>query len=72
MKSQEQMNVSPNYMTYNGNHLFHFTSFSSSIRIISSNCLIFGDFKNMNDISESGSSQILVQSPIFYMKEQYF
>ena len=53
MKSQEQMNVSPNYMTYNGNHLFHFTSFSSSIRIISSNCLIFGDFKNMNDISES-------------------
>ena len=53
MKSQKQMNVSPNYMTYNGNHLFHFTSFSSSIRIISSNSLIFGDFKNMNDISES-------------------
>ena len=25
-----------------------------------------------NKIKENGSSQILVQSPIFYMKEQYF
>ena len=26
----------------------------------------------LNSIKDFGSSQILVQSPIFYMKEQYF
>ena len=44
---------SPNFMTYNGTHLFHYTSFASALKIISSQRLIFGDFNNMNDISES-------------------
>lgn len=43
----------PNFMTYTGNHLFHYTSFLSALKIISSGKLLFGDFKGMNDISES-------------------
>lgn len=50
--SEELENVA-NFMTYNGNHLFHYTSFASALKIISSQRLLFGDFKNMNDISES-------------------
>lgn len=53
MESQNQINTRPNYMTYNGEHLFHFTTFTSAIKIVSSNVLLFGDFKSMNDISES-------------------
>lgn len=40
-------------MTYNGNHLFHYTSFLSALKILSSRTLLFGDFKSMNDIAES-------------------
>lgn len=43
----------PNFMTYNGKHLFHYTSFLSALKIILSEKLLFGDFKGMNDISES-------------------
>ena len=43
----------PNYMTYNGNMLFHYTRFESALKIISTNQLLFGDFSKMNDISES-------------------
>ena len=41
-----------NFMTYNGEHLFHYTSFESALKIISSNTLRFGLFENMNDIAE--------------------
>ncbi len=44
---------SANFMIYNGNHLFHYTSFSSVLKIIISGKLLFGEFKNMNNISES-------------------
>ena len=43
----------PNYMTYNGNMLFHYTRFDSALKIISTKILLFGNFTNMNDISES-------------------
>ena len=43
----------PNYMTYNGNMLFHYTRFDSALKIISTKKLLFGNFTNMNDISES-------------------
>lgn len=42
-----------NFMTYNGNMLFHFTKFESALKIIATNRLMFGEFVNMNDISES-------------------
>lgn len=42
-----------NYMTYNGNMLFHYTRFESALKIISTKKLLFGDFSKMNDISES-------------------
>jgi len=42
----------PNEMTYNGNHLFHYTTLDSAIKIILSNTLRFGKFENMNDIAE--------------------
>lgn len=44
---------SPNYMTYNGNLLFHYTKFESALKIITTKRLLFGDFSRMNDISES-------------------
>ncbi|MBO4611567.1 MAG: DUF2971 domain-containing protein [Bacteroidaceae bacterium] len=44
---------SPNYMTYNGSLLFHYTRFESALKIISTKKLLFGDFSKMNDISES-------------------
>lgn len=53
MEQHEKINDTPNFMTYTGNHLFHYTTFTSAIKIISSKKLLFGDFKNMNDISES-------------------
>ena len=43
----------PNYMTFNGNLLFHYTKFDSVLKIISTKKLLFGDFLKMNDISES-------------------
>src|SRR5574344_1372303 len=43
----------PNFMTFDRNKLFHFTTFESALKIISSRKLIFGDFSGMNDISES-------------------
>lgn len=43
----------PNFMTYNGNMLFHYTRFESALKIITTKHLLFGDFSNMNDISES-------------------
>ncbi len=46
-------NLIPNFMTYNGNMLFHFTKFESALKIIATNCLLLGRFENMNDISES-------------------
>ena len=42
-----------NFMTYNGNMLFHFTKFESAIKIIMSNHLILSSSKCLNDISES-------------------
>lgn len=39
-------------LAYNGNHVFHFTSFEAALKIISSTSLKFGSFKNMNDIAE--------------------
>ena len=53
MESHLNIVESANFMTYNGNHLFHYTSFSSALKIIVSGKLLFGEFKNMNDISES-------------------
>ncbi len=53
MEPYEISSKTSNFMTYNGNHIFHYTTFSSAIKIIASNNLLFGDFKNMNDISES-------------------
>ncbi len=53
MESHFDLGESANFMTYNGNHLFHYTSFSSALKIIVSGKLLFGEFKNMNDISES-------------------
>ena len=53
MEPYEIIGKTSNFMTYNGNHIFHYTTFSSAIKIIASNNLLFGDFKNMNDISES-------------------
>lgn len=53
MESYEIIKNAPNFMTYNGNHIFHYTTFLSAIKIIESKNLLFGDFKNMNDISES-------------------
>lgn len=53
MESYEIIKNAPNFMTYNGNHLFHYTTFLSAIKIIASKNILFGDFKNMNDISES-------------------
>lgn len=47
-----QMNGMRNEMTYNGNHLFHYTTLDSGIKIILSNTLRFGNFENMNDIAE--------------------
>lgn len=44
---------SKNFMTYNGNMLFHFTKFESTLKILATNSLIFGEYENMNDISES-------------------
>lgn len=44
---------SPNYMTYNGSLLFHYTKFESALKIITTKKLLFGDFSKMNDISES-------------------
>jgi len=44
---------SPNYMTYNGGLLFHYTKFESALKIITTKRLLFGDFSKMNDISES-------------------
>lgn len=44
---------SPNYMTYNGNLLFHYTRFESALKIITTKKLLFGDFSKMNDIAES-------------------
>lgn len=41
------------FMIYTGNHLFHYTKFESALKIIASGSLIFGDFKNMNDIAEA-------------------
>ena len=53
MESHLNIVESANFMTYNGNHLFHYTSFSSALKIIVSGKLLFGGFKNINDISES-------------------
>lgn len=39
-------------MYYTGNHLFHYTSFESAMRIIATKSLKFGEFGNMNDIAE--------------------
>lgn len=41
------------FMIYNGNHLFHYTSFEAALKICSSRTLRFGDFSNMNDIAEA-------------------
>lgn len=41
-----------NEMTYNGNLVFHYTSYESAQKIIESNTLKFGRFQNMNDIDE--------------------
>ena len=41
-----------NPMTYNGNHVFHYTSLESAVKIIESGRLLFSDFSNMNDIAE--------------------
>lgn len=42
-----------NEMTYNANHIFHYTNLNAAIKIILSNSLKFGEFANMNDIAES-------------------
>ena len=34
------------FMIYTGNHLFHYTTFESALKIIVSGVLKFGDFKN--------------------------
>lgn len=39
-------------MTFNGNHIFHYTSFECAIKILLSGFLRFGTFENMNDIAE--------------------
>lgn len=36
-----------------GNHLFHYTTFEAAIKIVTSNKLKFGHFRNMNDVAES-------------------
>ena len=41
------------FMIYNGNHLFHYTSFEAAIKICASLSLRFGAFSNMNDIAEA-------------------
>ena len=41
----------PNYMTYNGNMLFHYTRFESALKIISTNQLLFGDFSKTEEKS---------------------
>lgn len=46
-------NNQKNEMTYNGNHIFHYTNLDAAIKIIISNSLKFGEFANMNDIAES-------------------
>lgn len=48
--------------------LCHFTSFESAIRIIASNTLLFGDFRNMNDIAEV-KRDILSSYPDEFEKE---
>ena len=53
MEPYEIIGKTSNFMTYNGNHLFHYTSFLSALKILSSRTLLFGDFKSMNDIAES-------------------
>ena len=40
-------------MIYTGKHLFHYTKFESALRIIASESLKFGNFKNLNDIAEA-------------------
>lgn len=57
------------FMKYNGNHLFHFTSFESSLRIITSQSLKFGDFSNMNDIAEV-KRDIMSMVPTEYIEEE--
>ena len=41
------------FMIYNGNHLFHYTSFEAALKICVSHTLRFGVFSNMNDIAEA-------------------
>lgn len=41
------------FMIHTGNHLFHYTTFESALKIIVSGSLKYGDFKNMNDIAEA-------------------
>lgn len=40
------------FMKFSVNNLFHYTSFDSALKIISSNTLKFGLFENMNDVAE--------------------
>ena len=40
-------------MACNGNLLFHYTTLDNAVKIILTNSLLFGSFKDMNDISES-------------------
>lgn len=42
----------PNAMSFSGNHLFHYTTLDSAVKIILTNTLNFGRFHNMNDIAE--------------------
>ena len=45
-----------NFMTYNGNHLFHYTSFEAAVKIVATNTLLFGCFGNTNDIAEKSTN----------------
>lgn len=46
-------NYLDSFMLYNGNHLFHYTSFEAALKICTSRTLRFGVFSNMNDIAEA-------------------
>lgn len=40
-------------MYWNKNYLYHYTSFESAVKILSSGKLLFSDFRRLNDINES-------------------
>ena len=54
-------------MIYTGNHLFHYTNFESSLKIITTHSLKFGNFEDMNDIAEANREVFgMVSDDIIY------